>query len=156
LRWIGEAAEPLRDLPALPQILDLMAGAPVFAVIAGAFLTVASTSSLAIVLLVVSFTAAGFVPLALGYAIVLGANLGSAAMPILATMADPPEARRVPLGNLLFRLIGVIVVLPALPLIMPEVAKLPGESRRQISTSTRCSISGFAWSSSGSWARSPN
>jgi phosphate:Na+ symporter len=132
LRWIGEAAEPLRDLPALPQILDLMAGAPVFAVIAGAFLTVASTSSLAIVLLVVSFTAAGFVPLALGYAIVLGANLGSAAMPILATMADPPEARRVPLGNLLFRLIGVIVVLPALPLIMPEVAKLPGESWRQI------------------------
>ncbi len=132
LRWIGEAAEPLREFPALPQILDLMASTPIFGVITGAFLTIMSTSSLAVVLLVVSFTFAGVVPLTLGFALVLGANLGSAVMPIMATLTDMPEARRVPLGNLLFRLAGVAVVLPALPLVMPEIAKLPGENWRQI------------------------
>ncbi len=132
LRWIGEAAQPLRDLPALPEILDLMAGAPLAGVLLAAFLTMASTSSLTIILLVVSFANTGLVPLPLGYALVLGANLGSAIMPILASLSEPPEARRVPFGNLVFRLVGVAIALPLLPYIMPEIEKLSSHPWRQI------------------------
>jgi len=50
----------------------------------------------------------------------------------MATFSDVPEARRVPVGNLIFRLVGVAIVLPLLPLIMPEIAKLQPEAWRQV------------------------
>ncbi len=131
LHLITAAADPVRNAPLLPQILQLLSDAPIFGVIVGAVLTVLSTSSLAIVLLVVSFMTAEMVPLELGLALVLGANLGSAVMPIMATMTEPPDARRVPLGNLIFRLVGVAAVLPVLPLLMPYVAMLQPEPWRQ-------------------------
>lgn len=132
LSMITVAAEPMRDAPVVPVILKLMADAPVSGVIVGALLTIASTSSLAIVLLVVSFATHGLIPVDVCYALVLGANLGSAVMPIIATLSEVPEARRVPVGNLIFRVAGVIIALPLLPLIMPEIAKLQPEAWRQV------------------------
>ncbi|WP_374656294.1 Na/Pi cotransporter family protein [Dongia sp.] len=131
LHLITEAAEPVRDAPLLPQILRLMSDAPVFGVLVGAGLTVLSTSSLAVVLLIVSFMAKDLVPLDLGLALVLGANLGSAVMPILATAGEPPEARRVPVGNLIFRVIGVALVVPFLGLLLPYLATMAAGAARQ-------------------------
>ena len=132
LQLLTLAAEPLRDAPVVPVILQTMADTPIFGLIVGAVLTVVSTSSLAIILLIVSFASHGMIPIDLAYALVLGANLGGAAMPIMATFSDVPEARRVPVGNLIFRLAGVAIALPLLPLIMPEIAKLQSESWRQV------------------------
>lgn len=131
LHLITEAAEPVRDAPLLPQILQLMSDTPVFGVIVGAALTVLSTSSLAVVLLVISFMAKAMVPVDLGLALVLGANLGSAVMPILATAGEPPEARRVPLGNLIFRVVGVILAVPLIGFVQPYLAMLEAAPVRQ-------------------------
>jgi phosphate:Na+ symporter len=132
LSMITAAAEPMRDAPVVPVILELMADAPIAALIAGAALTIASTSSLAIILLIVSFASHDLIPVEVCYALVLGANLGSAVMPIIATLSEPPEARRVPVGNLIFRIAGVVVALPLLGLIMPEIARLQPETWRQV------------------------
>ncbi len=132
LSMISVAAEPMRDAPVVPVILKLMEDTPVSGVIVGALLTVASTSSLAIVLLVVSFATHDLIPINVCYALVLGANLGSAVMPIIATLSDVPEARRVPVGNLIFRVAGVVIAVPLLPLVMPEIAKLQPEAWRQV------------------------
>lgn len=131
LHLITEAAEPVRDAPMLPMFLRLMSDAPVFGVVVGAILTVLSTSSLAVVLLVISFMAKGMVSLDLGFALILGANLGSAVMPILATAGEPPEARRVPVGNLIFRAVGVAAMLPFIAMIQPYVAMLEADPVRQ-------------------------
>ncbi len=131
LHLITLAAEPIREAPILPAILGLLRQAPVFGIIIGAILTVLSTSSLAIVLLAVSFMAHGMVPVDLGFALVLGSNLGSAAMPILATLSDPAEARRVALGNAIFRLIGVTVATPLIPFIQPYLADFQADPARQ-------------------------
>jgi phosphate:Na+ symporter len=132
LSLITLAAEPMRGAPVVPVILRLMESAPISGVIVGAALTIASTSSLAIILLVASFAGHDLIPVEVCYALVLGANLGSAVMPIIATLSDEPEARRVPVGNLIFRVAGVAIALPLLPLIMPEIAKLQPESWRQV------------------------
>src|SRR5262249_19181040 len=55
LAMITVAAEPMRNAPVVPVILQLMADTPISGVIVGALLTMASTSSLAIILLIVSF-----------------------------------------------------------------------------------------------------
>ena len=44
----------------------------------------------------------------------LGANLGSGILGMLSTLRSPPEARRVTLGNFLFKLIGCVLAIPTL------------------------------------------
>ncbi|MGC0320864.1 phosphate:Na+ symporter [Bradyrhizobium sp. USDA 326] len=108
----GQATEPMRDSQVIRALMASLATTPAVAVIVAAVLAVASSSSMAVVLLVMSLAAIGTVQTGLGIALVLGANLGSAVPPALASLADGPLARRVTFGNLAVRLVGCVVVLP--------------------------------------------
>lgn len=112
LRLLAGATEPMRESVLLQNFLAGLAQAPVLAVIMAALLTVLTSSSLAVILLVTSLAAHGGVTAPLAVALVLGANVGGAVMPLLATSASGPVARRVPLGNMLARLAGCLAVLP--------------------------------------------
>jgi phosphate:Na+ symporter len=80
---------------------------------------VAAYSSLAIVLLVATMAVSGMVPLAVALGLVLGANLGSGVLALLATARSSPQARRIPLGNLLFKIVGCAIAVPLLPEVLP-------------------------------------
>ncbi|WP_425450130.1 Na/Pi cotransporter family protein [Virgifigura deserti] len=127
LQLISATAEPMRQSEVLTMVLGALGDEPTIAILIAALLTVLSTSSLAIVLLIISLVAAGVVSLPLAFTLVLGANLGSAVTPLIATIGAEPEARRVPLGNLLFRLVGVVILLPVLSLVTPYLALVEPE-----------------------------
>src|SRR5437764_10825770 len=78
----------------------------------GTFLAVVSYSSLAIVLLTATMAASGLVPLEPALGLVLGANLGSGLLAVLTTLRSAVEVRQVPLGNFVFKAIGVLVAAP--------------------------------------------
>ena len=122
------AAAPLRGIA---PVLTLLAAQPLIDVLVGAVLAWAGHSSVAIVLAVMSFAARGALPEAAAFALVLGANLGTAINPVLETGGrDDPAARRLPLGNLASRVLGVAIALPLLPAIVPALAALePNPSR---------------------------
>ena len=132
LIWIKDAAEPLKQSEILPVILGALESDKIFAILIAALLTWLAHSSLAIILLLMSFVASGILPLVLGIYMVLGANLGGTIPPILATLKDHPEALRVPVGNLLIRLIGVSTVFYFVPYIQPHLNALGGDDVRQI------------------------
>jgi phosphate:Na+ symporter len=131
LHLLTEAATPIRSSQVLSDIMQVLQGAPFFAVILGAVLTVSSTSSLAVVLLITSFVTSNLVPINLAFALVLGANLGSDIMPIMANWSQPPEARRVPFGNMSFRAIAVVIALPLIPYVQPLLQDLQADGVRQ-------------------------
>src|ERR1051325_5731131 len=95
---------PFEDVPSLRLLLGAITTQPVLDVILAAGLTWAAHSSVAVVLVVMSFAAKGTLPPDAAFALVLGANLGSAINPLLegATGHDP-AARRLPIGNLINR-----------------------------------------------------
>ena len=132
LIWIKDAAEPLKESKILPVILGALESDKIFAILIAALLTWLAHSSLAIILLLMSFVASGILPLVLGIYMVLGANLGGTVPPILATLKDHPEALRVPVGNLIIRLIGVSTVFYFVPYIQPHLNALGGDDVRQI------------------------
>lgn len=103
LRLIGEATAPLRDAPVLPDVVAYLAGDPFTAFLIAAAFTWIIHSSVAFILLVVTFAAQGLVPFELGAALVLGANMGSGFIAFMLTRAGAVVARRMTLGNLLFR-----------------------------------------------------
>jgi phosphate:Na+ symporter len=106
---------PYEDVPSLRMLLGAIATQPVIGVILAAIVTWAAHSSVAVVLLVVSFAAKGVVPPEAAFALVLGANLGTALNPLLeGAVGGDPVAKRLPVGNLVNRLLGVIVALTLL------------------------------------------
>lgn len=112
LHLIGLATEPLRASAALSAFLAMLDNAWPVALIFSALLAILASSSLAIVILILSLAATGGISTGLIIVLVLGANLGGAVPPVLATLRSPIGARRVTIGNLIVRAIGCLVALP--------------------------------------------
>jgi phosphate:Na+ symporter len=118
---------PIENTPLLRPVVSALAHDPLLAVLVAAALTWACHSSIAIVLLVSSFAATHVVDPTGALALVLGANLGGTLPPLID--ASTPAARRLPLGNLLVRAVGVVLAVPFLPAIthaLEQVEPAPG------------------------------
>ncbi len=108
------------------MLLGAIATQPVLDVLLAAGLTWAAHSSVAVVLLVMSLAAKGVVPPEAAFALVLGANLGTAINPVLEGVSgDDPVARRLPIGNLLNRRWACVVAL----VLLPRLARVDGDDR---------------------------
>ena len=124
---------PYEDAPSLRMMLGQVSTQPLLDVVLAAGLTWAMHSSVAVVLVVMSLAAQGTVPPAAAFALVLGANLGTAVNPMLeGSTGTNPADKRVPLGNLLNRLVGVAVVLPLLPHIGPWLMGVESGNARAV------------------------
>ncbi len=115
LKMVGEATEPLRQSPVLPQVAGYLRDDPLSAFALAAILAWAVHSSVATVLLFVTFAGAGMLPLEVALPMVLGANAGGGLIAVWLTRGMGVEARRIPLGNLIFR--GVAALLTCLLLL---------------------------------------
>ena len=125
--------DPYEDVPSLRLLLGAVSTQPVLDVILAAGLTWAAHSSVAVVLLIMSFAAKGVVPPHAAFALVLGANLGTAINPVLEGGAgDDPAARRLPIGNLINRAIGVVVALALLPILGPWLVTIDPDNTRVV------------------------
>ena len=112
LHLLSLATEPVRHSPALGAFIQLLDNAWVVAMLFSAAMAALSSSSLAVVILIVSLATTGALSPGLTVALILGANLGGALPPVLSTLSAPSAARRVTIGNLVIRAIGCIAVLP--------------------------------------------
>jgi phosphate:Na+ symporter len=124
---------PFEDVPSLRLLMGAIATQPIIDVIIAAAMTWAAHSSVAMVLLTMSLTAQGVVPPHAALALVLGANLGSALNPLLEGAAgSDPAAKRLPMGNLLNRLVGVALGLAALNWIGPWLVTIEPDGARVV------------------------
>ena len=115
LHILLDALAPAENALGVRALLSAITGDPVLCILIGAVLTWAAHSSVATVLLIMSLAYSHFVTPAAALALVLGANLGSAINPVLEGVRHgDPASYRLPVGNLLNRLVGIIVVTPFL------------------------------------------
>lgn len=103
LRFLREAMEPIRDSAFLPAIANYLANDFVTAFLVGAALAFMMHSSVATILMCVTLVQIGAVPFSAGMSLVLGANLGSAFIPVYLTRDMEVPARRITVANLLLR-----------------------------------------------------
>jgi len=124
---------PYEDVPSVRLLLGAINTEPVLDVILAAVLTWATHSSAAVVLVVMSLAAKGTAPPLAALAMALGANLGAALNPWFEGAGDAdPAAKRVPLGNLLNRVIGVAVALAFLPAIARFLVTIEPDKARLV------------------------
>ena len=115
LQLIVGATRPLTESPAVRALLVALPNDVLLHIIVGAVLTVLSYSSLAIVLLTATLASSGLLPVPVALGLVLGANLGSGVLAMLATSGSSPQVRRLPLGNLIFKSLGAAGAIALLP-----------------------------------------
>lgn len=114
LRFLRETMDPIRDSAFLPAIAGYLAQDYLTAFIVGGALALVMHSSLAVVLMCVTLVGVQAFPVDAGVSLVLGANLGSAAIPVWLSRGMSPVARRVPMANFILRgtwaVIAVVMV----------------------------------------------
>ncbi len=110
LSGLQQTLGPVENTPLLRSFLESLGSEPLLAAVVGALLTWGCHSSVVMVLLVGSLSANQVIGAPETLALVLGANVGGALPPLFH--ASTPTARRVPLGNLLVRLVGALLLLP--------------------------------------------
>lgn len=126
---------PAENAPGMRVFMSAITGDPILCIVIGAVVTWAVHSSVATVLLIMSLAFAQFVTPYAAFALVLGANLGSAINPVFeGAKRDNPASYRLPVGNLLNRLVGVLIVAPFLQPITqafqgwePDLAKMTAQ-----------------------------
>ena len=132
LELVGRASEPLRESELLPVIVDYFSGDLVTAFLLAGLVTWLFHSSIAAVLLLVTLAGRGFIPSELGIAMVLGVNLGSSVIAPVLTRGALSAVRVVPVGNLLMRGLGSVIVLAAFLAFRPSPALLGEAAADQI------------------------
>jgi phosphate:Na+ symporter len=135
LQLIVQATAPLTQAVGVQVLFGQLTGDTLLDVLIGLLAAMVSYSGLAVVLLTAALAASKVLTADVALAIVLGANLGSGLLAVLTTLKSEPMVRRVPLGNLLFKLIGVLIVLPLLDLLPGWLAWLGRTRSRWWSTS---------------------
>jgi phosphate:Na+ symporter len=115
LQLIVGATRPLIESPAVRALLVALPNEVMLDIVVGTVLTVLSYSSLAIVLLTATLAASGMLPTGVALGLVLGANIGSGLLAMIATGRASPQVRRLPMGNFLFKAAGALIAIPLLP-----------------------------------------
>jgi phosphate:Na+ symporter len=112
LRLVAASTEIMTHSDVVKALLGSISSDLLLEITVGALLSVLAYSSLAIVLLIATMAASGLVPLEPALGLVLGANLGSGLLGVLTTAKSAVEVRQVPLGNFMFKALGVLISAP--------------------------------------------
>ncbi|HEV8675622.1 MAG TPA: Na/Pi cotransporter family protein [Methylomirabilota bacterium] len=132
LKLMIEGMEPLKDSPLTAQVLLAFAESPILGIAAAAVFTAVVASSAATIGLAIALAAHGLLPLAGAVSLVLGANVGTCATALTASLGSTTEARRVAVAHIGFKLLGVAAILPFLGGFVELAARSAHDLPRQI------------------------
>jgi phosphate:Na+ symporter len=115
LQLVSQSTAVLTRNPAVQLMLESLTSDRMLEILVGATLSVLAYSSLAVVLLTAAL-ALQVVGVDVALGLVLGANLGSGLLAVITTAQTNRATRQVPIGNLLFKLMGVAIAPWLIPL----------------------------------------
>ncbi|HYW52248.1 MAG TPA: Na/Pi symporter, partial [Gemmatimonadaceae bacterium] len=133
LAQMGTAVEPLKDSASFTTWMTRLES-PVYGVLAGAVITLLLQSSSATVGIAITLASQGLLALPAGVAIMLGAEIGTCADTLLATIGRSRAALRAGVFHLAFNVLTVAVGVTLLDPLVGFVTRLGGGVAQQVAT----------------------
>lgn len=133
LEMVSEATAPWQHSELMAVAIDYLRNDPWTGFLVAAIVTWASYSSVASVLVIITFGATGVIPFEVAAALILGANLGGTLIAFGMTRGADIRARRIALGALVFRGGAAVLCLLAIELLQIHSLGLPGSVGLQAS-----------------------
>ena len=135
LHILLDTLQPAEAAPGVRMLFAAITGDPMMCILLAALFAWAAHSSVATVLIIMSLAYSTFVTPTAALALVLGANLGSAVNPLFeGRRRGEAVSYRLPVGNLINRLVGVVLVGPflhpiaeAMRAFQPDMARMTAE-----------------------------
>ncbi len=111
---MGVMSEAMNPLRTYQPFIDLMANMsnPILGILVATIFTALVQSSSATMGVVIVLAMQGLISLEAGIALALGANIGTCVTAGLASIGKPREAVRVAASHVLFKVLGVLIMLP--------------------------------------------
>ena len=114
LATIQEGVAPLAQTPWFEEMLTSSKGFFLVAFVVGIVLAMVVQSTLAVVLLTMSFHQAGLIPLADAIMIVYGANVGSSALTLVLSTTLTGQSKQLAIYQTAYNFFGAIILVPLL------------------------------------------
>ncbi|MDR0435051.1 MAG: Na/Pi symporter [Gracilibacteraceae bacterium] len=113
IAYMNGSFAPLKEIPAVTDILTRLGDAPPLGILAGCVLAALLQGSAAFLAVVVSLSAQGVVTTEAALALVLGAHIGGTVTPLISSFgADRADAKRLALANTFYRLAAAVLLAP--------------------------------------------
>jgi phosphate:Na+ symporter len=132
MKVMSDGLAPLADNELTRQVLMSLAGNQFLALLVGAVLSAGMASSAATIGLTLSLGHQGLLSLPAAIPVVLGANIGTCATALAASMRSSSDARRVAVAHIAFKVLGVALVFPFIGPLAHLVALTSADLARQI------------------------
>jgi phosphate:Na+ symporter len=132
LQLIVEAATPITHAQGVKVIFASLTGDLLLDALVGALFAMISYSSLAAVLLTATLAGASVISLPVAIGLVIGANIGSGILAFLSTSMQNAAGRQVALGSLLYKLIGLVLIIPVLDPVVHWLDSLDFSSQEMV------------------------
>lgn len=129
---MSAAVGPAKDHPTFISFMLVVQRNPVLAIVCSAIFTAVIQGSAATIGLVLTFAFQGVIDLATAIPLVLGANIGTCATALLASLGSSAEGRRIAWAHTFFKVAGVVIVIPFLDDFSRLVAATAPSLTRQI------------------------
>lgn len=114
LQLIVNAAAPITQAAGVKVLFASLTGDILLDALVGAMFAMISYSSLAAVLLTATLAGAEIISLPVAIGLVIGANIGSGMLAFISTNMQNVAGRQVALGSLLYKLVGLVLIIPVL------------------------------------------
>ncbi len=132
LKIILDGVVPLESNALTREVIAALSQSPAVVVLISAMLSALVASSAATIGLAIALATAGLLTLQGAVAIVLGANIGTCATALAASVGATAEAKRVAVAHIAFKVLGALLVFPFIEPFTRLVAGTAVEPARQI------------------------
>lgn len=114
MKIMADGSRPLRDFPPVVDIMANFGVYPLWGILIGAILTAITSSSSATTSLVIAMGMEGLIGLQSGIALIIGANIGTCVLELIATIGTNTAAKRTGMAQFVINLIGALLFYPFL------------------------------------------
>lgn len=114
MKIMSDGSRPLKDFPLFLEVITRLGIYPLLGICIGALFTAITSSSSATTSLVIAMSMEGVINLPAGIALIIGANIGTCVLELIATVGTNIAARRAGMAQFLINIIGAILFYPFL------------------------------------------
>jgi len=132
LKVILDGVAPLRENRLALELIEAVAGSPLMAILVSAAFSALVASSAATIGVALALASQGLIGLPGAVAMVLGANIGTCATALTASVGATAEAKRVAVAHIAFKLLGAALMLPFIGPFTALVASSAADPARQV------------------------
>ncbi len=132
MKVMSDSVAPLKHYPAVSQLILSVKARPLIGILVATIFTAIVQSSAATLGLVLSLSFQGLIDLESAIPLVLGANVGTCATAMLASLSANVDGKRVAWAHVLFKIAGVVLLYPFIRPVAHLVSRTSGDISRQI------------------------